>query len=101
MPLVLKDIKSSPSIYEEALSLWGKADQLRMAQEECAELIQAINKLFRKNDINNVCEEIADVEIMLSQLRIIFGDKKINDIKFEKLKKLGKLIDKENTHVRS
>lgn len=38
--------------------------------EECAELIQAINKKHRGR-AHNIPEEIADVEICLEQLKII------------------------------
>jgi NTP pyrophosphatase (non-canonical NTP hydrolase) len=48
-----------------------------MAMEEAAELIQAINKCLRYKDDegcrNNLIEEIADVEIMIEQLKIIFN----------------------------
>lgn len=44
--------------------------------EECAELIQAINKCLRYPDdgfkVSNLIEEIADVKIMLFQLQEIF-----------------------------
>ncbi len=50
--------------------------QLDIAQEECTELIQAISKWKRYNNTKaklNVIEEIADVAIMLEQLKIMFG----------------------------
>lgn len=55
---------------------YGYAPQKDMAIEEMAELIKALNKYSRaKTDddmdlaLNNVIEEIADVEIMLEQLK--------------------------------
>ena len=59
----------------EALKLWGEDEQLRMLQEECAELIQAVNKYHRgKNGAElNLLEEGVDVELMLEQLKLILG----------------------------
>lgn len=60
---------------------YGQAEQSRLAMEECAELIQAINKMSRLNrgykDYNsakdNLTEEIADVLIMIEQLKIMYN----------------------------
>ena len=55
---------------------YGKEPQLGMAQEECAELIQAISKVRRKGEtkdaIDHLAEEIADVRIMCAQLEELF-----------------------------
>ena len=47
---------------------YGYDEQSRMLQEECAELIQAVNKHHRKGDMNGLREEMADVQIMLIQM---------------------------------
>lgn len=61
-------------IYKRAIETYGKDAQLKMAIEEMAEITQAICKNFRGNDnIENIIEEIADVEIMLAQLKLIYG----------------------------
>ena len=56
---------------------YGKEPQMGVAQEECAELIQAISKVRRKGEtmetLNNLIEEIADVSIMCAQLEELFG----------------------------
>ena len=56
---------------------YGKEPQMGVAQEECAELIQAISKVRRKGEtretLNNLIEEIADVNIMCAQLEELFG----------------------------
>ena len=55
---------------------YGKEPQLGMAQEECAELIQAISKVRRKGEtkdaIDHLAEEIADVRIMCAQLMHLY-----------------------------
>lgn len=54
---------------------YGQTEQSRLAMEECAELIQAINKVHRKKKgaINHLTEEIADVLIMIEQLKIMYN----------------------------
>ena len=57
-------------ILTTAIRTFGEKTQERQAIEECAELIQAINHKHRGRP-SNIPEEIADVEIMLEQLKII------------------------------
>ena len=57
-------------ILEEAIIIFGERNQEEMAVEECAELITAIKHKHRGRE-HNIPEEIADVEIMLEQLKII------------------------------
>ena len=56
------------------------------AIEELGELIRAI---ARADDPDNIAEEMADVEIMLGQLRIILGNDA--DVERWKVKKLQRL----------
>ena len=57
----------------------GVSEQLTVAMEECAELIQAISKIKRYGKesalINNLAEGIADVQIITNELLLIFGCK--------------------------
>lgn len=56
-----------------AIKAWGKDKQLWVAAEEMSELIRALARNNRGEDnADNIAEEIADVEIMLHQLKIIF-----------------------------
>lgn len=61
---------------EKVINFYGKKAQCNQAMEECAELIVAINKCLRyphdDQRINNLIEEIADVIIMICQLKVIF-----------------------------
>ena len=56
---------------------YGKEPQMGVAQEECAELIQAISKVRRMGEtmdtLDHLAEEIADVNIMCAQLEELFG----------------------------
>lgn len=66
-------------------------DRLRQAQEECAELILAINNAKRYgltgNNILEIKHEMADVENLLDQLKIIFPDDYL-DLKYQKCLKM-------------
>lgn len=88
---------------------YGYDAQSNQLIEECAELIQAINKHKRvlhnvqsvnmtlKEAISNVSEEIADVEIMLTQIKYLLGinEQYIDTIKEMKIKRTAQRIEKE------
>jgi NTP pyrophosphatase (non-canonical NTP hydrolase) len=78
-------------ICKKAIDTFGAAIQQVVAMEECGELIQAISKSIRCKE-HNVEEEIADVEIMCSQLRLIFNSKKVDEIKQFKLTRLKERV---------
>ena len=84
------------TIYKKAIEKFGADNQKRIAQEELAELIQAISKDCR-NKKHNVEEEIADVEIILNQLKLIYDAQKINKWRLYKLERLEKYINAEET----
>lgn len=62
------------AILEKAIKTYGAESQVNMAIEECAELINALEK-YRRGRIGGleVITEIADVQIMCAQLEMIFG----------------------------
>lgn len=74
-------------LYKNAILNFGKTTQQIVAMEECGELIQAISKRLRCVE-SNIEEEIADVEIMLEQLKLIADNKVVEEIKEQKLKRL-------------
>ena len=79
-------------IYEQAVKHYGKLNQIVKAMEECGELIRALARWAEGEPvIGNVCEEIADVEIMLEQVKIILGDKYEEYLTLKKAEKLGRL----------
>ena len=90
-------------LFYEAIMTYGAPAQKQMVIEECAELIQAICKLDRAKTfdetakaITHISEEIADVEIMLEQLKIILGNEyEVVDIKEHKIKRLAERLKKE------
>lgn len=73
---------------------YGSDKQEDMAIEECSELIKAILK-FRRS--NAVIDEIADVQIMLTQLGIIFNCvEEVNErIDFKIDRQMGRIKERE------
>ncbi|AGF56435.1 hypothetical protein B0P06_005299 [Clostridium saccharoperbutylacetonicum] len=65
-------------ICKKAIDNWGTALQKIVAMEELAELISALSSAL-KNQHNNIEEEAADVEIMCIQLRLMYGNQKVNE----------------------
>lgn len=66
------------SVYVTAIEKWGIDAQACMAIEEMSELTKEICKVRRgKNDLDALADEIADVTIILEQLRIMFN---LNDL---------------------
>jgi NTP pyrophosphatase (non-canonical NTP hydrolase) len=88
---------------QTALDQWGINAQVGQTVEECAELIVALQKYVNRTPqpgmVENILDEIADVEMMLAQMRLVLGidddmlHKRI-EYKFERLKHyLAKEID--------
>lgn len=89
-------------LYEKIIEKFGRGCQTTKALEELSELIQAICKykshLYSGNlndmnaDLDNITEEMADVEIMLEQLKIIYDNaddvEKWREKKHERMKGL-------------
>lgn len=83
---------SDIEIITAAINTFGEKAQEGVAQEECAELIQAISKKHRGLK-NNIAEEIADVEIMIEQLKIINKcSADVEKIKKQKIERLFNLV---------
>ena len=64
-------------IMQTALDKWGLNAQVGQTIEECAELIVALQKYINRTPqldmVKNILDEIADVEMMLAQMRLILG----------------------------
>lgn len=79
-------------LYRKAIGSYGEAAQQIVAMEECSELIQAISKKLRGRE-TNVEEEIADVEIMVEQMRLMSDSSLVDKIKEEKLQRLEQRLN--------
>lgn len=60
---------------EKIIRYYGKEPQMIVAIEELAELQKEITKRLRptRMTVFGLVEEIADVEVMINQLKLIFG----------------------------
>lgn len=79
-------------ILRKAINTYGEQPQVDVAIEEMSELTKALLKYRRNEDmsvnrrLNNILEEIADVSIMLDQLRMIYGStEKQEEFKLKRL----------------
>lgn len=83
-------------LYERALRVWGKEPQMLQVIEEMSELIKEILKNVnrKKDNVDAIIEETADVEIMLGQLKCCYDiADQVRDYKAEKLKTIDKRLD--------
>ena len=62
---------------QAAIDKWGLDAQCDQTVEECAELIVALHKHLKRSPnpdtLGEVVDEIADVEMMLAQMRLVLG----------------------------
>ena len=82
------------SILLAALETWGPEMQTMITLEEMGELQKELSKHFRgTNNREAIAEEIADVEIMLEQMKILHDCGPLADIfRAEKLERLARRI---------
>jgi len=60
-------------IHQQALNKFGERNQKDMLIEEMSELTQALLK-DRRGRESNISEEIADVQIVLDQIKLLYPD---------------------------
>jgi archaellum component FlaC len=61
-------------LYESAVKKWGSDFEVSMLIEELSKLIYALSKFNRnpsQTTAENVCEEIADTDIMKEQVKMV------------------------------
>lgn len=76
--------------YKKAVEEWGAESQIGMLVEEMGELLSALNRRSReRTDKSTVEEELADVEIMLAQMRFVFDSEKVDEWKEIKTRRLA------------
>lgn len=90
-------------VLKRALATWGEEAQMLMVVEEMSELMKEILKNInrKKNNIAEIIEETADVEIMLEQLKANYSiEAEVAAYKAEKIKKIEqRLNDWDKTHA--
>lgn len=88
--------KDAKNIYTQAITKWGKVHQIRIAVEECAELIVELSKYEREvngTDMDKIATEIADVQNMTDMLKVLFDiDDLVNKKRADQLEKLYNML---------
>ena len=81
-------------IYQEAVYTFGPRHQIVKCIEEMSELTKELAKdLDGKGVPDHIAEEMGDVEILLSQLKLIYGNAElVKQHKEDKLRYLNNLI---------
>lgn len=70
---------------------------MRLLQEECAELIAAVNQFDRgRCSIEKVAEEVADVGLMIVAARGICGEALVEGLVIKKLERLEQRIKEDS-----
>ena len=89
-------------LLERVITANGMNKQLDVAIEELSELIQAICKIKRRDSLSNesfavkgnLAEEMADVEIVLAELKLMFDNEdNVKEWKTYKLDRLEKRLN--------
>ena len=96
---VMQDLykRNSADVYGRAVTYYGESSRLLLTIEEMSELTKELVKRARGRDnMAAISEEIADVEIMLEQLKTLFGNRA--DVDCWKAKKLQRLIERMDGH---
>lgn len=95
-----KMVPDDDRIMRQAIETYGVQAQCDVAIEEMSEPTKAIMKIRRvANDyektqsaLDNLLEEIADVDIMIDQLKIMWGPKQVEEYRHYKLERLERRL---------
>lgn len=85
-------------VLEKAIETYGETSQKMMLFEEMAELQKEVCKSHRgSSNILEIASEIADVYVMLEQLKMMYriDDETVNDIIYAKINRLEKGMENE------
>lgn len=85
-------------LFRDAVNKWGIELQIACTIEECSELTKVLCKILRKHDaFEQLPEEIADVEIMIQQLKQHYDLQRKVD--YHICKKLARLRERVETSL--
>jgi len=96
--------ESEIAVMQTALDRWGLDAQCDQTVEECSELIVALHKHVKRRPKpgtrDGVLDEIADVEMMLAQMRLAFGigDAELRGRIEQKFQKLARHMEDQDVH---
>lgn len=83
-------------VYKGAIDKWGEESQIIILFEEMAELQKELSKNLRGNEnIKDIAEEIADVEIMLEQMKLLYDiEQLVEEYKEAKIHRLRERVNR-------
>ena len=85
--------------YKRCIEVWGVDAQIKMCIEEMSELTKELCKNYRENfrgttqQIEKICEEIADVQNVVDQMQHIFGEERVDEIRAQKIERTKPLLE--------
>ena len=86
-------VLTNKQIYTYLINKFGKKEQITVAIEELSELQKELCKhlrYFGKIDVEHISEEMADVEIMLEQLKVMLNNSV--DVEYRKKEKIQRTV---------
>lgn len=85
---------------KEIAEHYGYESQIDQMCEECGEFIVARSKVRRNvpGSWENLIEEVADISVMVDQMKLIIGEDKINSVRADKIRRQIERIRKENNN---
>lgn len=88
---------SEAEVLQRAMDTYGSLPQIVMVFEEMSELQKELCKYLRgRGSFEHIAEEIADVEIMLEQMKMLFCC--TDDVRNERRRKVERLKDRLDKH---
>ena len=89
------DEYTEKDIFRSAIETYGEVMQITVAFEEMSELQKELCKYLRgSGSKENIAEEIADVEIMMEQMKMIFNcETAVLQVREKKVKRLKERIE--------
>ncbi len=81
-------------LYQDAIDFFGDLSQKVMVIEEMSELTKELCKELRnRGNVDHIAEELADVEITLAQIKLIYGiDELVQQHKEFKLNRFANIM---------
>ena len=94
------DAEKTQELYARAVVTWGAEAQLHMVAEECVELaLEVLHYARGKGRSDQIADEVADVEIMLEQLKLMMRgvnpafDEVVDAFRERKLQRVERMLD--------
>ncbi len=96
----VEDSGNRQELYSRCVAAWGYPAQIMQVAEECIELALACHHYLRDNRSSSadaIVEEIADVELMIGQLKhmLYINDNEVAQVKARKVARLEAMLGEE------